>query len=188
MITEQYDVVVAGAGGMGSAALYHLARRGVRVCAVERFGIAHDRGSSHGDTRLIRKAYMEHPDYVPLLHRAYELWEELEDEGVGELFARVGLLIAGDPNAEAMQGQAACYQAHDLPHEQLEGTAIAARYPRFGFSRGVEWLLRSARRFSSSRGLRPPTCRVGPEARREALHWRGDAVVAARGRRSGSGN
>ena len=138
MSTEQYDVVVAGAGGMGSAALYHLARRGVRVCAVERFGIAHDRGSSHGDTRIIRKAYMEHPDYVPLLHRAYELWEELEEEEAGELFARVGLLVAGDPDAEAMQGQAACYQAHNLPHEDSSmGTAIAARYPGLAFPE--EW-------------------------------------------------
>ncbi len=125
MATEQYDVVVAGAGGMGSAALYHLARRGVRVCAVERFGIAHDRGSSHGDTRIIRKAYMEHPDYVPLLHRAYALWEELEAEAAAELFARVGLLVAGDPDSEAMRGQAACYQAHDLPHEQLDAAALA---------------------------------------------------------------
>lgn len=129
MGTERYDAVVVGAGGMGSAALYHLARRGVRACAVERFAVAHDRGSSHGDTRIIRKAYMEHPDYVPLLHRAYALWEELEGEGRGELFARVGLLVAGDPATEAMRGQAACYREHDLPHETLDATALAARYP-----------------------------------------------------------
>ena len=110
---EQYDAIVVGAGGMGSAALYHLARRGVRACAVERFAIAHDRGSSHGDTRIIRKAYLEHPDYVPLLHRAYALWEELEAEGGEELFARVGLLLAGDPETEAMRGQVACYRQHD---------------------------------------------------------------------------
>ena len=137
MATEQYDVVVAGAGGMGSAALYHLARRGIRACAVERFGIAHDRGSSHGDTRLIRKAYMEHPDYVPLLHRAYELWDELEAEGSEELFARVGVLVAGDPATEAMQGQAASYQEHDLPHEKLDAAAIVARYP--GLDLPTEW-------------------------------------------------
>ena len=77
MNTECYDAIVVGAGGMGSAALYHVARRGARVCALERFAIAHDRGSSHGDTRIIRKAYMEHPDYVPLMYRAYELWQEL---------------------------------------------------------------------------------------------------------------
>ena len=137
MVAERYDVIVAGAGGMGSASLYHLARRGVRVCAVERFGIAHDRGSSHGDTRIIRKAYMEHPDYVPLLHRAYALWEELAAEGAGELLARVGLLVAGDPNAEAMQGQAACYQAHDLPHEPLDAAALATRYPSLALP--AEW-------------------------------------------------
>lgn len=131
MGTENYDVIVVGAGGMGSAALYHLARRGVRVCAVERFAIAHDRGSSHGDTRIIRKAYLEHPDYVPLLHRAYALWEELADEGEGELFARVGLLVAGDPQAAAMQGQAACYRQHNLPHEVLDAAALRERYPDF---------------------------------------------------------
>lgn len=137
MVAERYDVIVAGAGGMGSAALYHLARRGVRVCAVERFGIAHDRGSSHGDTRIIRKAYMEHPDYVPLLHRAYALWEELAAEGAGELLARVGLLVAGDPNATAMQGQAACYQAHDLPHESIDAAALATCYPSLALP--AEW-------------------------------------------------
>ncbi len=137
MVSERYDVIVVGAGGMGSAALYHLARNGVRACAVERFGIAHDRGSSHGDTRIIRKAYMEHPDYVPLLHRAYELWEELEEEGSDELLARVGLLVAGDPASEAMQGQAASYQQHDLPHEILDTAALAQRYP--GFSLRPDW-------------------------------------------------
>ena len=137
MATERYDVVVVGAGGMGSAALYHLARRGIRACAVERFGIAHDRGSSHGDTRLIRKAYMEHPDYVPLLHRAYDLWDELEAEGTEELFARVGVLVAGNPATEAMQGQAASYQEHDLPHETLDAAAIVGRYP--GLALPAEW-------------------------------------------------
>lgn len=131
MGTERYDVVVVGAGGMGSAALYHLARRGVRVCAVERFQIAHDRGSSHGDTRIIRKAYLEHPDYVPLLHRAYALWDELEGEGAGELFSRTGLLVAGHADSLAMRGQATCYEEHDLPHEKLDATAVAERYPAF---------------------------------------------------------
>ena len=130
MNNECYDAIVVGAGGMGSAALYHLARRGARVCALERFAIAHDRGSSHGDTRIIRKAYMEHPDYVPLLHRAYELWQELEQRP-GELFARVGLLVAGDAESEAMRGQAACYREHDLPHETLDLAELAGRYPDF---------------------------------------------------------
>ena len=73
-----YDVIVLGVGGMGSAAAYHLARRGARVLGLEQFGVAHDRGSSHARTRVIRQAYFEGPDYVPLLFRAYDLWHELE--------------------------------------------------------------------------------------------------------------
>ena len=73
-----YDVIVLGAGGMGGAALYHLARRGARVLGLEQFTIPHDRGSSHGISRIIRLAYWEHPDYVPLVRRAYELWRDLE--------------------------------------------------------------------------------------------------------------
>ena len=70
-----YDVIVAGLGGMGSAAAYHLAGRGKRVLGLERHTPAHDKGSSHGESRIIRQAYFEDPAYVPLLLRAYELWE-----------------------------------------------------------------------------------------------------------------
>ena len=75
-----FDVTVIGLGVMGSAAVYHLAQRGLRVLGLEQFPPAHDRGSSHGRTRVIRQAYFEHPDYVPLVLRAYELWRELEAE------------------------------------------------------------------------------------------------------------
>ena len=73
-----YDVIVIGCGGVGSAALYHLADRGARVLGIDQFEPGHDRGSSHGQTRVIRQAYFEHPDYVPLLRRAHDLWFELE--------------------------------------------------------------------------------------------------------------
>ncbi len=99
-----YDVIVLGVGGMGSAALYHLARRGVRTLGIEQFGIAHDRGSSQGGTRICRKAYFEHPDYVPLLHRAYELWDELEGAAGRELFRRAGLLLAGPADGQIIRG------------------------------------------------------------------------------------
>src|SRR4051794_40613344 len=75
---ERYDAIVLGIGGVGSAALYHLARRGVRAIGIDQFSPPHDRGSSHGDTRVIRQAYFEHSDYVPLLKDAYRLWDELE--------------------------------------------------------------------------------------------------------------
>src|SRR6185436_17260616 len=77
-VMKNFDVIVIGIGGAGSAALYHLARRGKRVLGIEQFGIPHEFGSSHGLTRIIRLAYYEHPDYVPLLQRAYQLWRALE--------------------------------------------------------------------------------------------------------------
>ena len=76
--STRYDVVVLGLGGMGSAAAYQLARRGQRVLGLEQFTPGHDRGSSHGFSRVIRQAYFEHPAYVPLLLRAYELWRQIE--------------------------------------------------------------------------------------------------------------
>ena len=78
MNTKPWDAIVLGVGGMGSATLYHLARRGQRVLGLEQFGVAHEMGSSHGLTRIIRLAYYEDPAYVPLLRRSYELWRELE--------------------------------------------------------------------------------------------------------------
>ena len=94
---QTFDVIVLGTGGVGSAAAMQLARRGAKVLALDRFPPGHDRGSSHGQSRIIRLAYFEHPDYVPLLRRAYELWAELE-QAVGEkLFKQVGLLQIGSP-------------------------------------------------------------------------------------------
>src|SRR5205085_11325703 len=73
-----YDAIVIGIGSMGSAAAYHLAKRGKRVLGLEQFNIGHDLGSAHGVNRIIRLAYAEHPAYVPLLRRAYKLWRDLE--------------------------------------------------------------------------------------------------------------
>src|SRR4051812_50193856 len=92
MTSAAYDVIVAGVGGMGSAACWQLARRGKRVLGLERFDIPHAMGSSHGINRIIRLAYMEHPSYVPLLRRAYEVWRELEAAaGGGVPFVTRGL-------------------------------------------------------------------------------------------------
>lgn len=127
-----YDVIVLGLGGMGSAALYHLAKRGVRVCGVEQFGIAHDMGSSHGSTRMIRKAYFEHPDYIPLIERAYELWRELESESGAELLVESGLLLSGKPKSGLIRGLETCYRVHaHLPHEQLDAAEAMQRHPQF---------------------------------------------------------
>ena len=112
---------------MGSAALYHLARRGTRVLGIERFDVPHERGSSHGLTRIIRLAYFEHSDYVPLLRRAYELWRELEGEA-GERLLHVTGILEGGPIAEGVLR--ACAD-HDLPHEVLGAAEVAQRFPAF---------------------------------------------------------
>src|SRR6187200_1057666 len=98
-----YDVIVLGTGGVGSAAAFHLARRGARVLGLDRFPGGHDRGSSHGETRIIRQAYFEHADYVPLLRRAYELWRELEADAGVDLLHQVGLLQVGPPEGHVVR-------------------------------------------------------------------------------------
>ncbi len=99
-----YDAIVAGLGGMGSAAAYQLAGRGKRVLGLEKFSPAHDRGSSHGRSRIIRQAYFEDPAYVPLLLRAYELWEQLERETNQDLMTLTGGLMIGRREGELVSG------------------------------------------------------------------------------------
>lgn len=133
-----YDAVVIGTGGVGSAALYHLARRGVRVLGLDRFPGGHDRGSSHGDTRIIRLAYFEHPDYVPLLRRAYALWSELE-RTVGEsLYHEVGLLEVGPPDGEVVPGVLRSAELHGLEVERLAAADVARWWPGFRVPEGYE--------------------------------------------------
>src|SRR5216684_1916414 len=95
-----YDVIVLGIGGMGSATVFELARRGLRVLGLEQFALGHDRGSSHGQTRVIRKAYFEHPDYVPLLHQAYQYWYDLEQRQGRGLLTECGVLSIGPLDGE----------------------------------------------------------------------------------------
>ena len=128
MSTERYDVVVVGVGGMGSAALHHLARRGKRVLGLERFDVLHDHGSSHGLTRIIRLAYFEHPDYVPLLRRAYELWRELEREAQEQLLYVTGILEGG---AGILEGVLRSCAEHAIPHEVLDGREAGRRFPAY---------------------------------------------------------
>ena len=101
-----FDVVVCGLGATGSAALFHLARRGVRVLGLERFAPGHDRGSSHGETRIIRLSYFEHPSYVPLVRRAYALWRELETAWGRPLLHVTGIVEIGPPDGVLVRGNA----------------------------------------------------------------------------------
>jgi len=124
-----YDAIVVGLGASGSAAAYHLARRGRKVLGLERFGPLHDRGSSHGHTRIIRLAYFEHPDYVPLLRRAYELWEALARESGQGLLRICGGLMVGPPDGLLVSGSRHSALLHDLPHELLTPEEVNRRFP-----------------------------------------------------------
>jgi len=126
-----YDTIVLGTGGAGSAALYHLALRGVSALGIDRFPPGHDRGSSHGQTRIIRQAYFEHPDYVPMVLRAYELWRELEERSGEKLYYDVGLLQVGPPQGEVIPGVRSSAQIHGLELEDLSPSQVAARFPGF---------------------------------------------------------
>jgi sarcosine oxidase len=126
-----HDTIVAGLGGMGSAAAYHLAARGKRVLGLERHAPVHDRGSSHGESRIIRQAYFEDPAYVPLLLRAYELWEGLERETGRDLMSLVGALMIGPPDGALVSGSVASADEHGLPYEILSASELKRRYPIF---------------------------------------------------------
>jgi sarcosine oxidase len=130
-----YDVIVVGLGGMGSATLYHLARRGVRVLGLEQFEALHARGSSHGDSRIIRETYFEHPLYVPLVQRAHELWRDLEAASGKSLMTIHGGLMIGPAEGSVVTGTLASARQHGLPHEVLSAAEVQRRYPPFQIPR-----------------------------------------------------
>ena len=124
----EFDVIVVGVGGMGSAACWQLARRGQRVLGLERFDIPHSMGSSHGISRIIRLPYYEHPAYVPLLHRAYELWDEAERATGERLLVTTGSLDGGPADDALFAGAYRSAKLHGLPHEVLSGAQVNARF------------------------------------------------------------
>jgi len=126
-----YDVIVVGVGGMGSAACWQLARRGQRVLGLERFDIPHAMGSSHGISRIIRLPYYEHPAYVPLLQRAYELWHAIEQATGMTLLVTTGSVDGGPEDDALFQGALASARLHRLAHEVLSGAEVNARFPGY---------------------------------------------------------
>ncbi len=140
---QNFDAIVLGVGGMGSAAMYSLASRGVNVLGIEQFGIAHDRGSSHGQTRIIRKAYFEHPDYVPLLDRAYSAWSDIESAIGRSLISRTGLLLAGPSSGMVVPGVRLAAEKHGLAIEDVSLSECASRFPGFAMTPELEVLFES---------------------------------------------
>lgn len=133
-----FDVIVLGVGGVGSATLYELASRNLRVLGIDRFAPGHDRGSSHGESRIIRQAYFEHPDYVPLLYRAYELWCDLEQRAQTPLFFPVGLLEIGPPEGVVIPGVLESARKYLVEVQELSPPEVARRFPGYVVPPGMQ--------------------------------------------------
>jgi sarcosine oxidase len=128
---RNYDVIVVGLGAMGSATLYHLAQRGIRALGIEQYAQGHDFGSSHGDSRIIREQYFEHPLYVPLVQRAYELWRALESDSGKSLMTINGGLMIGPSDGMVVAGTLRSAREYGLAHEFLSPDEIHKRFPAF---------------------------------------------------------
>lgn len=128
---DHFDVIVVGIGAMGAAVCHQLAARGQRVLGLEQYTIPHALGSSHGQSRMIRLAYYEHPDYVPLLLRAYDLWNEIESQAATRILHTTGGLYAGPQGCELVTQSIAAAKLHGLAHAELNAKQIAGRFPQF---------------------------------------------------------
>lgn len=133
---RSFDVVVVGVGGLGAAAAFHLAGRGLSVLGLERSTVPNALGGSHGRTRVIRKAYFEDPRYVPLLERAYVLWDALSAEIAAPLLRRTGCLELGAPDHPCIEALLACARQHGLRHERLDADEVRRRFPAFAPAEG----------------------------------------------------
>jgi sarcosine oxidase len=159
-LLSSYEVIVVGVGGMGSATLFHLARRGVRVLGLERYDLVHEYGSSHGLTRIIRLAYWEHPTYVALLRRAFELWRELETLSGEQLLHITGSVDAGPADGLIFSGALKSSRLHQLKHEVLDGGELHRRFPGYRLPQNIQCLYQPDGGF-----LLPERCNVAHVAR-----------------------
>ncbi|HEV8638249.1 MAG TPA: N-methyl-L-tryptophan oxidase [Chloroflexota bacterium] len=159
-----YDAIVVGLGAMGSAAAYHLARRGHRVLGLDAHERGHALGSSHGRSRIIREAYYEAPEYVPLVRRAYALWRELEAEAGRALLRITGGLTVGPGESELVAGALASARRHDLPYERLTAADVNARFPGFRLTEDLVAV------FEPNAGILAPEACVGAHLDLAARH------------------
>ena len=126
--SKRYDAIVIGVGGVGSAATYRLAARGLDVLGLERFDVPHACGSSHGSTRIVRLTQPEDPSYVPLAQAAFEHWRELERETGRDLLTITGSIHAAEPNTSFLESARASLNAHEIGYQELSGTEVNERF------------------------------------------------------------
>jgi sarcosine oxidase len=137
----QFDVIVVGVGSMGSATCYYLAKQGVKVLGLEQFDIPHELGSHGGQSRIIRKAYFEHPDYVPLLERAYQNWRELEAHTGASIYTKTGLLYFGKPDHPLMTGMHLSADKYHIKVDSLSNEEVKKKHPQFNIPDGFEKMI-----------------------------------------------
>ena len=142
MIPHRFDVIVVGLGTAGAATCMELARRGVSVVGLDAFQPPHRLGSHHGESRSIRRAYMEGTGYVPLALRAWELWRRLEKDTDTNLLVTTGNLTLGPRDGKAVAGFLASARAYDIAFEELTAAEVRRRWPQLtphdGFAAGLE--------------------------------------------------
>lgn len=137
-----YDTIVLGLGAMGASTAYHLAKHQKKVLGLEQFECAHAKGSSHGATRLIRQAYFEHPDYVPLLRRSYELWDELFKRHGKNYFHKTGVVIYGPENGgKILPGIRLASREHQIPIQEFSAQEASKRFPLLKVPEGYSAIL-----------------------------------------------
>jgi sarcosine oxidase len=130
-MNNYFDCIIVGGGSMGSATAYHLAKKGQKVLLLEQFDFIHEQGAHGGQTRLIRKSYFEHPDYVPLLLRAYDNWADLEQETLEKVYFQTGILYFGEQNDPVLEGTKASAKLYDLKLDVLQMSEAKQKYPQF---------------------------------------------------------
>ena len=129
-----FDVIVAGLGINGSSALYHLSKTGCKVLGIDQFTPPHARGSSHGQSRIIRQAYHENPLYVPFVREAYKYWYEIQATSGKKLFLRTGGIMLGSEDSVVIKGARLSALTHGIPFEYLDSNSIKKRYPALSAS------------------------------------------------------
>jgi sarcosine oxidase/L-pipecolate oxidase len=135
--TEVYDHIVVGAGIEGSATAYYLAKNGYKTLLIEQFRLPHTRGSSHGASRLTRKAYTD-AVYVDMMKEAFEMWFELERESGENLYKKLGLLVTAPKTTGEIKRYAEAMKQHDLPFTVYSASEIRNKYPQLKY--GNDWV------------------------------------------------
>ena len=128
-MNKPLDVIVLGLGAHGSSAVYHLSNTNCKVLGIDRFMPPHSRGSSHGQSRIIRQAYHENPLYVPFVKEAYNLWYQIEKTSGKKLLLETSGIMLGGKDSDVIKGAKLSASTHDIPFEQLDNISIEKRFP-----------------------------------------------------------